>query len=254
MSAPPLFSIITVTLNNYDGVRKTHQSVTTQTFQNYEWVIIDGASTDNTVTYLNSLNIDHISDSDSGLYDAMNKGIDRAQGNYLIFMNAGDIFASIETLQTLADTLDKKNPDFAYGDALEIFNNREVYKKTSRHWSIIKGMFTHHQAMVYKRSALGTLRYDLQYKIAADYDFTYRFLNKTDHVKYIPTPLCLFESGGVSQTQALKGRVEQFKIRQNLDIKVIKNISIFVEQTLTSAVRQICPRLYWWLKALQTRL
>ncbi len=114
-------------------------------------------------------------------------------------------------------------------------------------------MITHHQAMVYKRDLVGDLKYDARYKIAADYDFTFRYLKKSPKIFYYNKPICIFESGGVSENNALQGRIEQFKIRQNLKINIFKNIYLFSAQSLIYALRKISPQFYWWLKRSFTR-
>lgn len=250
----PLFSIITVTLNNLTGLQKTYRSVQFQSSYNFEWLVMDGGSTDGTIDYLKEKKVTPAGISDSGIYDAMNKGIKHAKGTYLIFMNAGDIFASTETLQTLANTIEDHKLDFIYGDALEILNGKEIYKKANWHELIINGMPTHHQSMIYKRKSLNNLRYDLRYKIAADYDFTFRFLKNAKNIEYVPAPLCLFESGGLSERNAFKGRLEQFKIRNKLKINIFKNIYILCGQTILYRLRRLSPHAYWRLKSFLTRL
>lgn len=114
------------------------------------------------------------------------------------------------------------------------------------------GMFTHHQAMVYGREALGDLRYDLRYRIAADYDLTCRFLhrNKGGKTLYWPHPLCLFEAGGVSQIRAAQGRAEQYRIRQALGMASFPvNAAIYGRQAASLVLRRLCPPLYRFAKA-----
>jgi putative colanic acid biosynthesis glycosyltransferase len=250
----PLFSIITITLNNLDGLERTQASIQSQSAKNYEWIIIDGGSTDGTADLLSHSTATYISEPDNGLYDAMNKGIERATGVYLLFMNAGDAFASSNTLETFTQHIKESRPDFIYGDALEILDDIEIYKHARDHIFASKGMFTHHQSMVYKGGCVDDLRYDLKYKIAADYDFTLKFLETAKEILHIPTPLCIFESGGISQTSALKGRIEQFKIRHHLKTKLLDNIKTFTLQSVVYFLRRISPRFYWWCKELETRL
>jgi putative colanic acid biosynthesis glycosyltransferase len=100
-----LFSIITVTRNNLEGLRRTHVSLRAQSYADYEWIIIDGASSDGTVNYLEGLAARSWSEPDEGIYDAMNKGLARARGDYLLLMNAGDSFAAPDVLQKIADAI-----------------------------------------------------------------------------------------------------------------------------------------------------
>ena len=245
MTKPPLhFSIVTITFNNQHGLIKTAESIKRQSYLDYEWVIIDGGSNAIIPEDIPSDKVMLNSESDTGIYDAMNKGIDLANGDYIIFMNAGDQFADENTLSIISQS----NVDFIYGDSLEEKGNNTHYKTARNANAIALGMFTHHQAMVYKASLIEELRYNETYKIAADYDFTYRFLNKATTTKYIKKPLCIFESGGVSQTNVRHGRVEQFKIRQTMKYFILKNIFIFSGQTMVYRFRQACPKLYWFLK------
>lgn len=245
----PLFSVVTVTLNNLDSLQKTDDSLKQQSFTNYEWIVIDGNSHDGTQNYLKTTKANWLSEKDSGIYDAMNKGIDRAQGDYIIFMNAGDSFADKKILAILGSAIQTNNsPDFIYGDALEILNGHTVLKKSRSHRKINQGMFTHHQAMIYSRTLLDDREYDTAYSIAADYDLTLRLLKEVRKVTYLPHPICLFESGGISQQQVFQGRKEQFLIRQKQGIPLLKNGTVFIAQSLLYALRQNFPRLYWRLK------
>lgn len=248
-----LFSIITITRNNLAGLQKTSASVLANTCNDMEWIVVDGASEDSSVAYLQSLPSVHLhwtSSPDTGIYDAMNKGIEAAQGQYLIFLNAGDALASPTILCEIANTLNTaENFDFVYGDSLENSHSKKARPASA----IAYGMFTHHQAMFYKRAMIGTLRYNTVYKIAADYDFTWRFLRGTQHTLYIPSPICIFESGGISQQQAVRGRYEQFQIRHhNNACSPFINVVIYGLQTCLYQLRRICPQLYWFLKRTKT--
>jgi putative colanic acid biosynthesis glycosyltransferase len=143
---------------------------------------------------------------DNGIYDAMNNGIARAMGEYIIFMNAGDMFGSAETLKHIA----QYDADFIYGNDLS--------KRTKHHSKINYGMITHHQAMIYRREIIGDLRYDETYHIAADYKFTLEFIRRCNSIYHIQKTICIFENGGISQQNAKQGRLEQIAIRRDLNI------------------------------------
>lgn len=241
----PPFSIITITKNHKHGLKKTASSIQTQTCKNYEWIIVDGDSTDGTqndfIDYKNAL---IISEPDKGIYDAMNKGIDKTTGDYIIFMNAGDQFASPDVLQQILIAT-ANNPDFIYGDSLEDHHYKRARSHTKMNW----GMFTHHQAMIYKRASLDTLRYNLDYKIAADYDLTLRFLRLAKNIVYIPLPVCIFETGGTSQTSAGRGRNEQFITRhKNKICSILLNHYIWGFQLIAYCIRSKFESLYWVIK------
>lgn len=251
-----LFSVITITYNNLEGLRRTHRSVQEQNCDDYEWIIVDGASTDGTAGYISALDAHIISEPDDGLYDAMNKGIDRARGDYIVFMNAGDEFATSDTLAAIKTALENEKetcpPDFIYGDAFESgegAKNAPLYKAARSHKYPERGLFTHHQAMYYRRALIGAQRYDLSYPVAADYKFTAQFLGRCRHVLYINKPLCLYESGGLSQKQAAAGRKEQYAIKKDLHLAPLyKCTFIYMRQSLTQALRGLSPRLYWALR------
>lgn len=270
----PFFSIITVTRNNLSGLEKTYHSILNQTVTDYEWIVIDGASTDGTPLFLQNKYVVWVSEPDQGIYDAMNKGILQAQGQYLIFMNAGDCFASPDTLSVI-----KKHttamPDFIYGDAMELEpsplthpspprgegneawqnevslavmgegENKTHFKKARHHLKINHGMITHHQAMIYKAPLPF---YNLDYKISADYDLTLQFIKNAAHIIYIPLALCVFESGGISQQKVRQGRIEQFKIRRAHKIPLLENSLVFILQTALYQLRRFFPKIYWFLK------
>ena len=114
----PLFSIVTITFNAEATLPATLQSVECQTFTDYEYLVVDGASTDGTVALARaSRAVTSItSEPDRGLYDAMNKGLHRATGRYLIFLNAGDALHSPDTLQKIARSIEKTDADIVYGE------------------------------------------------------------------------------------------------------------------------------------------
>ncbi len=240
-------SIITITYNNLDGLKKTYESLQAQDIQEYEWIIVDGGSQDENVSFLETTHANWTSEPDKGIYDAMNKGMDRATGDYLLFLNAGDGLANPHTLEIILDSL-AHSPDFLYGDSLEQDLKGVIHSKKAKPYITIgKGLFTHHQAMIYK---VTELRYDLSYSIASDYDFTYRYLRDAlahdQNIRYIPEPLCVFEGGGVSQTAAKTGRLEQYYIRRHHHIAGAHRL--YLMHMLSWTVRRVCPSLFWFLK------
>ena len=182
----PLFSIITVTWNAADTIGPTLQSVQRQTFSDYEMLIIDGASSDDTLNIVKAASIATLrvfSEPDKGLYDAMNKGIARARGHYLIFLNAGDAFADDTVLARLA-LLKADNPGVIYGQTQLVDAQRNVVGK--RHLtaprrltanSFLRGMLVCHQAFVARRDLVP--EYDMRYRLSADYDWCVKVLKRS---------------------------------------------------------------------------
>lgn len=244
----PIFSIVTVTFNNLFGLQQTAKSLMRQTSYDYEWLVIDGHSNDGTQKYLDTLKANYISEPDDGIYDAMNKGIKHAKGKYILFLNAGDCLESKNTLSEISGRLNEQKFDLIYGDSVEDLNGKKLFKRAKPHNEIEKGMFTHHQAMIYNASLLKDIKYDLQYDISADYNLTWDVILQSKDFLYLPFPLCIFEAGGISQQKVLQGRKEQFLIRRKNKVPLIKNLMIFAGQTINYQIRKYMPKLYWWLK------
>lgn len=244
------FSVITVCWNDKDGLIRTHQSMREQTCKDFEWIIVDGDSSDGSKSFLEQLSLKDstwTSEPDEGLYDAMNKGMAEAKGGYIIFMNSGDVLADPDVLNIIKnEACEKGLPDFIYGDAFDRFSNgANLLKKAKTHQWLWYGMFTHHQAMFYKRSAIGNLKYRLEYKLAADYGFTSEFLRQVNHIEYVGIPICIFESGGLTSTWSahMIGIKEQWVVGRKLQKKSI----IFCLLTLSlhlikHAVVRLFPR------------
>lgn len=247
----PLFTLATITLNNKKGLDKTKKSIKKQDFKDFEWLVQDGGSTDKSLTTLDNTLANIESKPDTGIYNAMNRLIERSSGKYILFLNAGDALAHATTLQTIKNAT-ANNPDFIYGDAYEEIPCGKHLNKTARsHKSLKLGMFTHHQSMLYKSEKIQNLRYDETYKIAADYAFTIQFLKTANAIEYIAEPLCVFEQGGISQQQTTQGRKEQFEIRKNLNLCApLENNIITMLQSINMQLRTRFPNLYWSLKNL----
>ncbi len=244
----PFLSIITVTLNNINGLKKTAASITSQTNQDIEWIIIDGDSSDGTKSWLQQRSMEKlkwISEPDNGLYDAMNKGLAKSCGRYVTFLNSGDQFAKTQTIEEIKKYEDLSS-HFIYGDAIELLkNNQTSIKKARPYNTIYKGLFTHHQAIIYKRTSIKNLKYNTAYKIAADYDFTARALQNAKKTTYINVPLCIFESGGLSEKNAAIGRQEELKIKTELKLSApFKNRLVYMRQTCTAWIKKINPNAY----------
>ena len=193
-----LFSIITVVYNGEKTIKKTLESVLTQKYLNYEYIIVDGKSTDATIEIIEQIKNDkvkYISEVDNGIYDAMNKGLGMANGDYCIFLGADDVFADEEVLKKVNELV--KNQDrncIYYGNVIMSKDN-----------SLYDGVFTKkkfaiknicHQAIFYPKSIYSTRKYNTQYKITADYVYNMPLFNK---MNYIDVSITIFNnSSGIS--------------------------------------------------------
>lgn len=241
----PFLSAITVTKDNLEGLKRTARSIRTQSARNYEWIVVDAVSGDGTESYMRT-DAPHIyiREADSGIYDAMNKGIRAASGKYVVFLNAGDCFSDMDIVSTIMRAA-AGDPDFIFGDSLETGG---FFKKAHSLDSIGWGMPTHHQAMIYRRDKMRPPFYDTGYKIAADYDFTRRFLKDAGSTHYIPAALCIFENGGLSETRRKQARKELYDIREKDGVSFLENCFIYAAQNLTAFLRGRFPSAYFFLR------
>ena len=145
----PLITIVTVVLNDRNGIERTLTSVVSQTFENRQHIVVDGQSTDGTVEFLREHRSKFdalLSEPDCGIYDAMNKGLRLAAGDWLVFMNAGDAFASVDSL-ALATVAISSDADVVYSDV--IFRRQHLDERILCHHQLMR---VHHQAIVYRKA------------------------------------------------------------------------------------------------------
>lgn len=218
----PLISIITVTYNAQATLPPTMESVASQTFTDYEHIIVDGASTDQTVSLavrMSTAQTRITSERDRGIYDAMNRGMGMSQGEYLIFLNAGDTFHSTETLQHIADAIiSNDKPGMVYGQTI-LVGGPDRHVTGERHLkaptrltlqSFANGMLVCHQAMtVLKRIASP---YDLRYRFSADYDWSIRCLQHSRHNIYLDETVIDYLDEGTTTRNHKASLKERFRI------------------------------------------
>ena len=173
------FSIITVVLNAKQDLIETIKSLRDQKFKNFEYIVIDGGSTDGTLEIIKQ-NLDIIdkwkSEKDSGIYDAMNKGIDLCQGNFIGMLNAGDKYTS-NGLTIINDYLKNYDVDFIFGTVMKKVL-RYGYKKYRIYWNFDFSSSHSSGFFIKNRSQQKLGKYNLKYKISSDYDLFYRMIVK----------------------------------------------------------------------------
>ena len=223
ISMQPKFSIITVTFNADKVLEKTIQSVISQTYQNMEHVIVDGGSKDHTLDIVKKYQ-EHIgqviSEPDKGLYDAMNKGIRMATGDYLCFLNAGDELHDKETLQHLVLTLKGKDwPDVIYGETAIVDENgsflhmRRLATPEQLTWKSFKqGMLVCHQAFLPTRALALKHLYDLQYRFSADFDWCIRIMKEAKCLHNTRLTLINYLNEGMTTRNHKDSLKERFRI------------------------------------------
>lgn len=229
----PLISIITITFQAELYLRRTMESILSQDYTNIEYIVVDGNSNDNTVLIIKEFedsflrkgfSFRWISEPDKGIYDAMNKAMKMATGDYLWFMNAGDKISAENCLSRLISTISAESardqdrmPDFIYGETFiindqgEFMGERRLKAPESLTWkSFQMGMLVCHQSMLVKRSIAPL--FDIQYHFSADFDWTIRCLRVAKSIHNSHLVLSHFLDGGVSKKKMRASLIERFRI------------------------------------------
>lgn len=217
----PKFSIITVTYNAGAVLEDTIQSVITQTYRNVEYIIVDGGSKDHTLDIINRYR-EHIhtlvSEPDKGLYDAMNKGIRLATGDYLCFLNAGDELHEDDTLQLMVHSITGTElPDVLYGETAIVdeeghfLRMRRLSAPENLNWKSFKdGMLVCHQAFFPRRELAEP--YDLRYRFSADFDWCIRIMKKSHTLHNTHLTLIDYLNEGMTTRNHRASLYERFRI------------------------------------------
>ena len=199
-----MFSIISVVLNDPAGLRLTASSIKMQSLSDFEWIIVDGASSDKTLSVLNefdSINPVIYSAEDKGIYDAMNKGVRASSGNYMIFMNAGDSFADESVLSDIKVFLNlHPDVDVVLGGTYRNINKCAFYSPPKDIRWINNGLPAFHQSTVYRAELMYKRGYDLDYCLLADYEWLAFHCVSGINVGYLNRPVSNYFVGGASYT------------------------------------------------------
>jgi glycosyltransferase involved in cell wall biosynthesis len=214
----PKLSVITIVYNNVKDIERTMLSVLDQTYPNIEYIVIDGASNDGTLEKIKQYEsriAKLVSEPDKGIYDAMNKGLALATGEYVLFMNSGDEIYAPETVAHVFDTA--SSADIYYGET-EMYDEKWQSLGQRRHhapetfnWESFKyGMSISHQAIYIKRSL--TSPYNLAYKYSADIDWVIKAAKNASSIVNTHMYVAKYLVGGISKKKHLASLKERFRI------------------------------------------
>lgn len=248
-------SIITINFNNLEGLKKTAESVINQTWKEFEWIIIDGGSTDGSKEYIVNLNDDlnrngwnpiayWCSEPDKGIYNAMNKGIAKANGEYLNFMNSGDCFYENRTLD---EFMKKANlsADIIYGDWVFVHSDYESICKYNENFDIYDLFMRNicHQAMFIKSIHLHNDGFNEKYKIVADYAKWMSFALQGRTFERVDSIICKHDMLGISyQMQELFNKEKQEMLNDivpELTLKLLKKHELINKNEIYRRVNSI---------------
>lgn len=214
----PILSIITIVYNNVRDIAYTLSSVAAQTYAHVEYIVVDGASTDGTLEvieqYKHRISL-LISEKDKGIYDAMNKGLAQATGDYVLFLNSGDELFDETTLERVVR--DGAGADIIYGETKLVDEQRNILgdrrHKAPKHFdwrSFRYGMNICHQAIYVKRRIAPN--YDVNYQLSADIDWVIRAAKEAKTTQRIPGYVAKYLVGGMSQQRHRQSLIERYAI------------------------------------------
>lgn len=216
----PLFSVITVCRNAEALIAPTVTSLVNQTFKGFEHLVIDGASSDKTLSIIRQLSpatsLRIVSEPDNGIYDAMNKGIRLARGQWIYFLNAGDDFVDNDVLQRIAMHLKSPNEsDVVFGDV--IYRGETGQRLVRFDWLTKSNLLFEnlcHQSVFAKRAAFDRYGlFDTQYRINADYDWLLNVFRNRGSVAYLGFPIAYYDDAGLSAQQHVAMKAERALVR-----------------------------------------
>ncbi|MDD2246690.1 MAG: glycosyltransferase family 2 protein [Proteiniphilum sp.] len=214
-------SVITVTFNAEMTLERTLKSVQEQTYHNIEHVIVDGASKDDTPTLISRYSNEKMkwmSEPDKGLYDAMNKAVAMASGDYICFLNAGDTFFEKETVEKIMQSFkEKASPDILYGETAivngegEFLHMRRLKAPDRLSWKSFKmGMLVCHQAFFVKRILFEP--YDVSYRFSSDFDWCIRMMKKAASIYNTRSTLINYLKEGMTTANRKASLRERYRI------------------------------------------
>jgi len=252
----PLLSIITINFNNKNGLQKTMDSVLNQSFQDYEYIIIDGGSSDGSKELIEAYSSKddfkkHVaywcSEKDSGIYNAMNKGIRHASGNWVYMLNSGDALVN-DALNSVSDVLHSHENEVVYG-AIDCYADNE-YTWTSCHSAkkLDAGMFPHQGFFSPRIFHEKYGFYDESFKIAADWDYALRLKDKGCIFYHVPLIIAEYDETGISATMTPLHKKEIKLVQERHNIVVTKPnlfkkvLKLFVPPILILIARRILKK------------
>lgn len=209
-------SIITVNYNDVAGLRKTLDSIHSQTFRDFEWIVIDGGSTDGSKDFLSEHQTETAwwcSQQDNGIYNAMNKGIGHAEGEYILFLNSGDTLYAPDTLKEVFDRT--PDADVFYGDwteALPGHPRKRCHSSEKVNFYSFSVRPLCHQTAFIRTSLMKQSPYDETYHICADWKKWMELSRKGCTFEHIPVTICHFVLGGLSYRSVKERRLEQERL------------------------------------------
>ena len=249
-----LISIVTITYNNLDGLKKTAESVAAQTHADFEWIVVDGGSDDGTQDYMAKAPRRpdvFVSEPDGGVYDAQNKGIARARGVYVICMNAGDTFRSDDVLERVVEA--GLSADVVYGDWVRYCGDHEELCQSPAEmppfFFFMPGCNICHQAMFVRTDLLQQSKFDTKYYVCADWVKWRHLMAEGCSFKHVPIVVCTFDAiDGLSSVRTWRNILDSIRFQsdfpegvtsQAMTLKRMRDCAANGEAQLVNRIREL---------------
>lgn len=220
LSGPPRFTVITVCFNAAATIAATAQSLARQRFSSYEWLVVDGASSDLTLQVVDRLPVPNkhvVSAPDKGIYDAMNKAVALARGDWLYFLNSGDAFEDADVLADVSAAIDKQRGiQLLWGDMVYVAQSGQWPRRFS-HVNRSNLIFAdlNHQATFARRELFTSVgKFNLDFPTSADYDWLIRVLRSGARTHYLRRAISRFAVGGAHSANPQALSAERWRLRR----------------------------------------
>lgn len=222
-----MITVVTVCFNVEDTIEETMQSVIGQTYSDKEYLIIDGSSSDRTMSIIGKYNdydyLKVVSEPDNGLYDAMNKSLRLAKGDYVIFLNSGDVFCDEKVLEDMAPHL---TADIVFGNVIRRKHSGDVVEKyPGKHklfWLLLQGKMVSHQVLFTRTDIMRRYGFDESYKITADFNFLVRAVHDKCSQRYVDRNVSVMEN-----REGISARPENLDIMRAEDDRSLREYFTF---------------------------
>lgn len=247
----PILSIITVCFRAKDEVHATMENVLKQSWKHFEYLIIDGKSDDGTAELLeqsvsdfsaSGISFRYVSEPDRGIYDAMNKGVRMAKGEWLLFLNAGDLLANEHVLEQIFTK--STDAEIIYGDTLCIYQgSTKLYPALPLDHLVYEMAFCHQSAFV-RRQLLEEHPYDISYKVCADHQFFLSMYLQKKKFEYHAFPISIYEIAGYSDKNKMLSHKEKQRMQKELGIFhfsihwLMREVMFYIKQGVKSLFGQ----------------
>lgn len=249
-------TVVTICYNEQNNIARTIESVLKQTEKNFEYIICDGMSKDRTVAIAESyreafakkgISYNIFSEKDSGIYDAMNKGIDKAEGKYIWFLNAADWLCRADAVERFVAAVEQDaSPAVYYADFYHVDNHQQwLYVCDANRMK--QCMSIGHPALIARTDLMRARKFDTHYRVAADYNFLLGLVMDDLEFRHLDFPASYFLSGGISTTNKQLGEEEVERIHKSYGLpheKSVEHEISYFRRLINKTVR-IAPKCLW---------